>query len=340
MRKDIFLLFNKNKPFEKIARDCSENILNKATSVIILHWGKSATTDYYFRHQYIQGLPVYAYIDISKTSTLPEIKNDVLVVIVRYISTPVIKWLKTHREKGGYVVYFMDDDLPRNLYDDSLPWRYRLLLWRQFGRYINRVETLCDALWVSTPTLVERYAYACPLEIAPKGLTSPVQSKQKITYFYHGHPSSHRSDIEWLRDVVQLTQTNSDDLLFMIIGGKQVRTLFADLPRTIILHPLSWSTYREALPSLPHDIGLAPLLPTAFNATRSPTRFYDFTHLGAIGLYSDTPPYHSFIRHGIDGYLLPNDPQIWSKKIIQLAEKPQIRANILQAAQQRVVNNC
>jgi glycosyltransferase involved in cell wall biosynthesis len=314
------------------------SIADGISSLLVFHWGDSSTTDHYFRYQKVQGLPVSACIDISRTTHLPEINNDVLVVIVRYLSTPLIKWLKTHRAKGGSVAYFMDDDLPRDLYDNSLPWRYRLLLWRQFGRYLHQIENLCDALWVSTPSLAERYAYALPLEISPRSLVSPPQ-REKTTYFYHGNPSSHRSDIEWLREVVQLTQTNSDDLLFMIIGGKQVRRLFANLPRTLILHPLSWPTYRDALPSLPHHIGLAPLLPTAFNATRSTTRFYDFTHLGAVGLYSDTPPYQAFIRHGVDGYLLPNDPQVWSQHIIQLAEKPQTRSNMLQAARQRAENN-
>ncbi|MEW5838756.1 MAG: glycosyltransferase family 1 protein [Pseudomonadota bacterium] len=305
------------------------------SGVLVAHWGESPSLDYYFRQPQVAGLPVLGFVDAARGESLPRARTDLCVVVLRYVSAPLLRELERHVDAGGRVVFFMDDDLPRNLMDSSLPWAYRSLLWERFGRHLAALETLCAELWVSTPTLAERYVHA-PVRVIPPGsgrCDTPLDSP--LVYFYHGSPSTHRREIEWLRAVVEQTQSQSDRLVFMAIGDRQVRRLFADLPRVLLLHAMPWLTYRDVLPSLPHHVGLAPLLATDFNATRSVTRFYDFVRLDAVGLYSAVEPYQGFVRHDEDGWLLPNEPHLWSEKIIELSQNPGHRLRATQMARAR-----
>lgn len=305
-----------------------------ASGVLVLHWGESATLDHYFRRPQVLGLPIVGYIDLARGESLPEIGSDVLLLIVRYTSDQALPGLELHRRRGGRIALFMDDDLPGNIFDTSLPLAYRRTIWQRFGRHQKSLEALCSELWVSTPALAHRYAHAAPRVVVPHGIPSST-ARDCVSYFYHGSPSTHREDIDWLRAVVEQTQARDESLLFMVIGDRQVKALFADLPRCLILHSMPWPTYRDMLPAFPHHIGLAPLRPTDFNATRSPTRFFDFTRLGAAGIYSDAEPYRSFIRDGKDGCLLSDDPLRWSDKIIEWAQRPELRARIVAEARNR-----
>jgi len=104
-----------------------------------------------------------------------------------------------------------------------------------------------------------------------------------------------------------------------------------------VVHPMSWSNYLAYTGSVLRDIGLAPLLPDPFNAARGPTKFFDFARMNAMGIYSDVEPYRSFVRNGVDGVLLDNDPVIWVRTIRELADQPSRRRQMAEAARQRAL---
>lgn len=313
----------------------NDALIDQSSSAVVFHWGDSATVDYFFRQPTVLGYPIISHVDTKQGVFEPVYDANQLLVVVRYLSERLLPLLEQHKRNGGKVVFFMDDDLPHNLFDAQLPRAYRSMLWHRFGRFLTQLEPLIDALWVSTPALAARYAHAQPIVLTPSGYGAEANT-DLVSYFYHGNPSTHRQEIEWLHAVVANTQAQCADTLFMIMGDRQVRRLFSDVPRTIILHPMPWPTYRDTLSALPHHIGLAPLRPTKFNAHRSPTRFFDFARLGAVGLFCDVPPYRGFVRDGIDGWLLPSEPTTWSDKIIELTEDVDLRKRVLSAAQTRV----
>ena len=79
-------------------------------------------------------------------------------------------------------------------------------------------------------------------------------------------------------------------------------------------------------------------MPGAFNAARGPTKFYDYARMGAAGLYSDVAPYRGFVRDGVDGLLLDNDPERWAEAILALALDAEKRAGLAAAARQRLLD--
>jgi hypothetical protein len=48
-------------------------------------------------------------------------------------------------------------------------------------------------------------------------------------------------------------------------------------------------------------------------------KFYDYARMGAAGVYTDAAPYRGFVRDGVDGLLLPNEPARWVEALAALA---------------------
>jgi hypothetical protein len=99
---------------------------------------------------------------------------------------------------------------------------------------------------------------------------------------------------------------------------------------------MNWSNYLSFTATQTRDIALAPLLEGAFNAARGPTKFYDYARMDAVGLYSDISPYRGFIRDGIDGFLLNNEPALWTEKLLVLAHDEQQRKLMSEQIKQRL----
>src|SRR3546814_1163285 len=85
---------------------------------------------------------------------------------------------------------------------------------------------------------------------------------------------------------------------------------------------MSWDNYLSHCRSLDGHIGLAPLLPSPFNAGRSHSKAYDIARCGAVGIYSTEGPYKQVILHAKNGMLLANEPQRWIDTILDLCENP------------------
>jgi hypothetical protein len=125
-----------------------------------------------------------------------------------------------------------------------------------------------------------------------------------------------------------------------LFGDLSINRQFRDLPRTRILHPMSWSNYLADTGCGRLDLLLTPLLPSPFNAARAEVKVIDAARSGAAGLYSDRPPYRGFIRDGIDGLLLPDDQHQWLAAIGRLIDDPSLRARLAAEGRRRALELC
>lgn len=126
-----------------------------------------------------------------------------------------------------------------------------------------------------------------------------------------------------------------DHVHFEVFGAPAVNAALKRLPRVSVLQPMTWPNYLSFTASQRRDLALAPLLPSAFNASRGPTKFYDYARMGAVGLYSDRPAYRGFIEDGVDGLLLDNDPALWVDAILDLVADSAKRAAMASAVMRR-----
>ncbi len=240
-----------------------------------------------------------------------------LVVIARYLPSRWRGMLVQWRHQGTRIVYFMDDDLFDLRALQGLPWRYK---WKIVSRAVFHrrwLQSLRAELWVSTAHLAEKYAQFRPVLLHPT--MSETATKHKgILVCYHG-TGSHEREIKWLVPIIERVQARTDHVHFELVGAHAVHKLFRRLPRVSVLHPMSWPNYLSFTSIQKRDLALAPLLPSAFNAARGPTKFFDYSRMGAVGLYSNEPPYRGFIKNGLDGVLLDNDPALWVDALLGLA---------------------
>jgi hypothetical protein len=79
-------------------------------------------------------------------------------------------------------------------------------------------------------------------------------------------------------------------------------------------------------------VGLAPLLPSAFNQARSATKFFDITQAGAVGIYADHPVYRSMVKNEENGLLLPMDQEVWAEAVLRLGCDDMQRQQLLSGA--------
>jgi hypothetical protein len=293
---------------------CSRNLL-------VLSPGRLPTTDYYLtvRQQHTPEL-TWTYLDALAPSVFEELDHvepGSLVVLVRQVPRSVLRKLHDLRCKLGGVVWLVDDDIPGVLTCRELPLGYRLRTGFRYWWQRPLLEKLCNRIWVATPALQQRYP-SVPTSVLPPlpYLVDREHGEREAVWFYHG-TASHRSELEWLVPIVKRVQAACPDMVFEVSGSKSVAQLFSGIPRVRLLPPTDWPDFLAYTSRSSYLLGVAPLLPSRFNVVRSHTKFFDITRCGAVGLFSDRPPYRSALPAG-GAVLLPDDQQVWAAAIIDL----------------------
>lgn len=218
----------------------------------------------------------------------------------------------------------------------ELPEPYRSRVRREALGQRKRIEALCNEFWVSTPYLAQKYAAWNPKLIEPRPARASLLAGPPVWVCYHG-TASHQAELEWLLPLMQQVQAQAPGTRFEVFGDHAVYKRFRELPRVNVLHPMSWPNYLDYTAGVRREVALAPLRPSRFNAGRGPTKFFDFARMGAVGLYSDVPPYRGFVRDGVDGLLLPDDPAAWVQAIVALAADGPRRDRLAAAARERAL---
>jgi len=304
-----------------------------AQRLVVLHLGPSPTLDYFlpaFARQR-PGLPLVTIDMAAGNPDSADLRDGDAVVILRYLPEPWRILLSARVAGLAELIYFMDDDLLDPLTLRELPKDYAGRVRRLATTYRHWLPACCSGFWVSTPALAGKYADLSPAVVGPRPAAWLLERRALVKVVYHGS-GSHRGEVLWLRPVVENVQAQTDDIHFEFFGDKKVKLLFRGIPRVAVQHPLHWHNYLAFTASHARDIGLAPLLPSRFNIGRGNTKFFDFARLGAVGLYSRSVGYVGFVRDGIDGLLLDNDPAAWADAIIALAHDPDRRRRMAEQA--------
>jgi len=299
-------------------------------SVLVLSHGALPSTDLYLAAR-MKGLES-RYVDTSVEMPNADLLGDgSYVVIVRHAPRPWLQLLHAHRARLGGIAFMLDDDIPGALGCPDLPMFYALKTAYRYFRTRRLLAAVCDAVWVSTPFLQDKYQEVGPRLLEPLYLGAPFHAKSHaVTYFYHG-TSSHRQEVEFLVEVVRIVQSRLENAHFEIIGGLRTRRQFRGIPRVRVQHPMTWPDFLAYTSSVHHAVGLAPMLDTHFNQARSHNKLYDITRCGAAGIYSDVPVYRSNVHAGC-GVICPNDADVWADQICHLLGDAEARQSIFKNA--------
>jgi hypothetical protein len=311
------------------------NNIPRAASVVVIEHGRMPSTDYFVvPHVTRPGLPVSVFNSTRGGVDTSALSPGALVVFVRYIDARWAEAVRAAREHLAGVVLFMDDDLLDWRALRGLPVRYAYKIWRLALRRRQWLADVKASLWVSSEYLAGKYPSLNPVVIAAAPTPDIVLSRPAVRIAYHG-TASHAAEIRWLAPIIRDVQERCDHTFFEIFGRADVNRLYRGIPRTAVLHPMSWPNYLAHTSLGGLHIGLAPLLPGRFNAGRSSTKFFDFVRCGAVGIYSDVAPYAGFIRNGVDGLLVKNDPHAWVEAILRLVRDGKTRTKMAEVAAER-----
>jgi GT2 family glycosyltransferase len=94
------------------------------------------------------------------------------------------------------------------------------------------------------------------------------------------------------------------------------------------VHWLTWSG--------PWDIGLAPLVDSAFNACKSPIKVLDHAALGLASLASEVAAYRGSLADGPGGMLVPNTTASWHEALSRLIRDAALRRHLAEGGVARL----
>lgn len=284
----------------------------------ILHTGSNPSTDYYIKPE-IERLGCK--FEIEHLSDEPSnFRSTNKLIIVRYLTENWAKWLHTNRSKFSEIIYFMDDDLLSPSAWQFLPEKYRQKLAENYKVLRKWLPKLASQYWVSTDSLRNTNFDLAPRVITARPLPGdeilsarmPDNSRRKLI-FYHA-TASHYDEFVWIRPIVEKILRKNPSIQFELIGDLQINRLFRDLPRTRVLHPMSWETYLAYTSTVSGGLGLAPLLSTPFNDARSTVKRMDIDRMAAKGLYTMNSSY-ALGASPERSLFAPNLPDAWEAEI-------------------------
>jgi hypothetical protein len=277
--------------------------------ILIVEENNNPSTDYFVMpHAQTLGLPITKlhWKDVPTAEQL----DQALVIIVRYLTPAWKKYLEQARDQIAALAYFMDDDIPDTTASRGLPLKYRFKLARYGAWQFNWLMQQHAQLWVSTEFLKTKYAVHQPIQLTPQQIPIPTE---RYRVFYHA-TASHRAEIEWLHPVMAAVLKKEPRIDFEIIGDHETHKLYRKLPRTTVVHPMSWGAYQSFIAQPGRHLGLAPYIDSPFNAARSHTKVFDIQRAGARGIYAEGGPWS---RHQDRDkmVLLPMVEEVWVDEI-------------------------
>lgn len=311
----------------------------RGARVVLLHQGAGSSIDHFLRiplEQQGMTLKELNTAEPPERTSHEQLNEADLVVVVRYLPHPWLRLLRQRRRLGLPLAFLMDDDLldPAALRD--LPPAYRRRLEQKITRRRRWVGRLFDHLLVSSAPLAGKYAHLGAVQLPLQPHPSLLASTARLQLAYCG-TSVHQQEFLWLVPLLEAVQRQHSHTHIDLFGDLTINRLFRHIPRLRIIHPLDWSRYRDATGEGRIDVLLCPLLESPFNHCRAPVKFIDAARSGAVGLYSDRPPYRGFIRDGVDGLLLPDDHPSWLKALNALVLAPARRQELARRGRERAL---
>jgi hypothetical protein len=311
----------------------------RLTSALVLHQGAESSLDY-FLHSAFQARQWRAVLLDTRLRPPADMGSQLMqarvVVLVRYWPRGWCwrGWLRQARRQGLRCIYWMDDDLLDLSGFKVLPRKYAVKLRRLAWDHRHAILDWCQELWVSTPTLGQRYASLKPVvnPLCPQARV--VEQISSFSIGYHG-TASHRQELLWLYPLIVDVQARYSHTLVELYGDEEMRQLYGAIPRVQVHHPIPWERYREVTAGQHLDLLLCPLVDNTFNGARAAVKFFDAVRLGAVGLYSYRQPYASMVSHGEDGLLLGDQYDEWLDAISRLVSQPQERQQLADSARRR-----
>lgn len=251
--------------------------------------------------------------------------------------------IQSCRTRGSQLVFEIDD----NLFDISSehPEYEQYVRATQAARWLARSA---DAIVTSTETLRERMlvfnpnAVVLPNYLDDRLWNPPSGPRQyhvgQVRILYAG-TTSHRDDLEFLGHAVR--NLGPGRVQIEVIGATSsagdewFQTIH--VPHRIAA---SYPRFVEWLQSQNRwHWGVAPLLDTPFNRSKSAIKFLEYAGLGLPSICSEGPVYGGAVKHEETGLLAANDPASWRQALERAVTDAELWGRLREKCQTTVCEN-
>ena len=162
------------------------------------------------------------------------------------------------------------------------------------------------------------------------------ESAEPIIIGYMGG-ISHQTDIEFVSPVLEEILKKFPQrvkLVFWGIKPSNKLTAYSQV-QWIPAHSYDYPSFAEYFQTQVADIVIAPLVDNVFNNAKSPLKFFEYSSIGAPGVYSNLEPYKQVITHGENGFLATTLDE-WQVCIEALIQDAGLRHQLATEAQKTI----
>lgn len=245
-------------------------------------------------------------------------------------------WVRTCGAMNGpFMVFETDDDhlnLPpynsaRRFWNRPEIRAYYLANMRVSHRIVTSTDYLANLLQDQTghpDIVVARNA------VPGWMLDLPKPSNNHPTIGWAGG-SSHEGDWEWAKDGIRKALIQLPEWNFRFIGMDYRKTLRIGEAR---LEHVPWFNSVDDYwrsDALGLDIAVAPIMPSAFNRSKSEIKLIEYAARGVPVVATNYGVYSEFVKDGETGFLV-KDKRQWRDAILTLARDPDLRERMSAAA--------
>jgi len=199
---------------------------------------------------------------------------------------------------------------------------------------------MLTTVWVSTPTLAERWTGPRPRLLPPLAddfdlSSTPAPAGAPLVGLHAS--ASHGADQRWLEPVVRGVLAADPDVTFEVVADHGQARRWRGDPRVRVIASQCWPDYRADTARRGRDLLLAPLLPSKANAARSEVKRIDAARCGASLLVSDTAVFGVSPAEAALGMVAPLDVQAWIAAVLLLTRDPDRRRALSNLNRERLV---
>jgi len=244
-----------------------------------------------------------------------------------------LAWLKMWRDHK--LVWETDDDLwavdPTNL-------RAARVFKPDLLRAVEQCAATAHLVTVSTEPLAERMReFSANVVVVPNhidGAAFDIERKRsdRLTVGWAGG-DSHRRDWRMVAPFVRRFLDRNPDVDLHMIGAD-----YRSEAKTPRARWTPWSMdLMDYYATIDFDIGIAPLIPSVFNRSKSAIKALEYSALGIPVIASDVRPYRDFILDGVTGFLVSRDHE-WERRLRDLTHDHDMRAEMGTKAREHARN--
>lgn len=255
---------------------------------------------------------------------------DYDIVIGQRIAGENDLWRELCRNPNIFTVYDLDDDLLNVDPENSVPYSIYHPIWEETEHNLF----LADAVTVSTSNLAEVFGAGDNMYVLPNCLPhsyfDPHDPMVWPPVLGWGGSMFHRQDWPGVKEHLWHVMNTVPNLSFHTIGADYIDGAFPH-------RSTPWSTVDQYLRSLDFTLGIAPLVPTKFNQSKSHVKLLEYASRGIPAVATNWGQYPEFIKDGYTGWLI-KEPYEWGTELVRILDDPDELQEVATAAYQYALN--